>query len=51
MTYITKCSLALIPAMVVQKLDSAIHRMDCFPAEKSYGNQLRYLVDSDLSSG
>ena len=51
MTYITKCSLALILALDVQKLDNAIHRMNCFPVEKSYGNQLRYLVDSDLSGG
>ena len=51
MTYITKCPLALILALDVQKLDGSIHRMNCFPAEKSYGNQLRYLVDSDLSGG
>ena len=51
MTYVTKCPIALILVLVVQKLDSAIHRMNCFPAEKSYGNQLRYLVDSDLSGG
>ena len=51
MTYITKCPLTLICALDVQKLDGAIHRMNCFPADKSYGNQLRYLVDSDLSGG
>ena len=51
MTYVTKCPIALILAMDVQKLDGSIHRMNCFPAENSYGNQLRYLVDSDLSGG
>ena len=35
----------------VQKLDSAIHRINHYPADKCYGNQLRYPVDSDLSGG
>ena len=37
-------------APVVQKLDSAIHRIFHSPVDKYTGNQLRYLVDSDLSS-
>lgn len=45
MTYITKCPLPLILALDVQKLDGAIHRMNCFPAEKSYGNKVIYPVD------
>ena len=38
-------------ASVVQTLDSAIHRINHYPAEKYYGNQLRYPLDSDLSGG
>ena len=38
-------------APVVQTLDSAIRRINHFPADKYYGNQLRYLLDSDLSAG
>ena len=38
-------------APVVRKLDSAIHRINRYPAVKYYDNQLRYPVDSDLSSG
>ena len=36
-------------APVVQTLDSAIHRINHYPADKYYGNQLRYPLDSDLS--
>ena len=38
-------------AAVVQTLDSAIHRINHYPADKYYGNQLRYPLDSDLSGG
>ena len=38
-------------APVVQTLDSAIRRINHYPADKYYGNQLRYLLDSDLSAG
>ena len=38
-------------AAVVQTLDSAIHRVNHYPADKYYGNQLRYPLDSDLSGG
>ena len=38
-------------APVVQSLDSAIHRINHYPADKHYGNQLRYPLDSDLSCG
>ena len=38
-------------AAVVQTLDSAIHRINPYPAGKYYGNQLRYPLDSDLSGG
>ena len=37
-------------APVVQKLDSAIHRINRYPADKYYENQLRYPLDSDLAS-
>ena len=35
----------------VQTLDSAIHRINHYPADKYYGNQLRYPLDRDLSGG
>ena len=38
-------------ARVVQTLDSAIHRINDYPADKYYGNQLLYPLDSDLSGG
>ena len=38
-------------APVVQTLDSAIHRINHYPADKYYANQLRYPLDSDLSGG
>ena len=40
-----------IQALVVQTLDSAIHRINNYPADKYYRNQLRYPLDSDLSGG
>ena len=36
---------------VVQKLDSAIYRINHYPTDTYYRNQLRYPVDSDLSGG
>ena len=38
-------------APVVQTLDNAIHRINHYPADKYYRNQLRYLLDRDLSGG
>ena len=38
-------------ALVVQTLDSTIHLTNYYPADKYWGNQLRYPVDGDLSSG
>ena len=38
-------------AQVVQKLDSAIHQINLYPADTYYGKQLPYLPDSDLSAG
>ena len=38
-------------APVVQRLDSALHRINYYPADKYYGNQLRYPLDRDLSGG
>ena len=38
-------------ARVVQKMDSAIHRINHYPADKYLGNQLHYPVDRDLSGG
>ena len=38
-------------AQVVQKVNSAIHRINHYPAEKYYGNQLRQPMYGDLSGG
>ena len=38
-------------APVFQKLGNALHRINHYPADKYYGNQLRYPLDSDLSGG
>ena len=46
--------LALFPstqAPVVQKLDSAIHRINHYPLAKYQGNQLHCPLDRDLSGG
>ena len=46
------CSMVeIVLAPVVQTLDSAIHRINHYPGDKYDGNQLRYPLDSDLSSG
>ena len=41
----------VLQAPVVQTLDSDTHRINHYPANKYYGNQLRYPLDSDLSGG
>ena len=41
----------MVQAPVVQTLDSAIHRINLYPADKYWGNQLHYPLDRDLSSG
>ena len=38
-------------APVVQTMDSAVHRINYYPADKHSQNQLSYPVDSDLSRG
>ena len=38
-------------APVVQKQDSAIHRINHYPVDEYSGNQLRYPLDRDLSDG
>ena len=38
-------------ALVVQTLDSAIQWINHYPADKYQGNQLRYPLDRDLSTG
>ena len=48
---VTVTNLATLLALVVQTLDSAIHRINHYPMDKDYGNQLRYSLDSDLSGG
>ena len=41
----------ILEAPVVQTLDSAIHRINRYPVDKYWGNQLCYLLDRVLSSG
>ena len=48
---IRHCFLCIHQAPVVQTLDTAIHRINHYPAEKYKGNQLSYPVDSDLCTG
>ena len=38
-------------APVVQKLDSAFHRINHYPVDKCFGNQWCYPLDGDLSGG
>ena len=38
-------------APVVQKLDSAIHRINLYPVDNAIGFPNTYPVDSDLSGG
>ena len=38
-------------APVVQTMDSAVHRINHYPVDKSCRNQLSYPMDSDLSAG
>ena len=40
------CLKKKVQAQVVQKLDSAIHRINHYPADTYYGKQLRYPLDS-----
>ena len=41
----------VVLALVVQTLDTAIHRINHYPADKYLGNQLRYPLDRVLSGG
>ena len=45
------CSSIIYQAPVVQTLDSATHRINHYPVDRYYGNQLRHLLDSDLAGG
>ena len=38
-------------ARVAQMLDSTIHQINHYPADKYWGNQLYYPMDRDLSNG
>ena len=38
-------------APVVQKMDSGIHRINHYPVNNYYENQLRYPVERDSSDG
>ena len=42
---------AIYQGPVVQTLDTAIHRISYYPADKKQENQLRYPLDRDLPSG
>ena len=45
------CVISLHPGPVVQKLDSAIHRISLYPVDNAIGFPNTYPLDSDLSSG
>ena len=49
--YEVQVLLTILLARVVQKLDRAIQRINHYPADKYYENQLRYPLDSNLSNG
>ena len=40
-----------VQAPAVQMLDSAIHRINHYPTDKYFGNQLHYSLDRDLFIG
>ena len=40
-----------LQAPVVQKLDSAIHRINHYPVDNAIGLPITYPLDSDLSGG
>ena len=41
----------ILQAPVVQTMDSAVHRINHYPADNSIGFASVYLLDSDLSGG
>ena len=46
------CTFSLLnQARVVQKMDSALHWINHYPADKYCENQLHYPLESDLSGG
>ena len=45
------CILFIHQAPVVHRLDNAIHRINRYPEDRYYENQLHYPLDSNLSSG
>ena len=47
--YTCNCNLLQIMALIVQKVDGAIHRINHCPAHQHKQNQLSYLVDSTQS--
>ena len=49
--FTTQNSPARVQVRVVQMMDSAIHRINHYPADKHLGNQLHYPLDRDLSDG
>ena len=46
----SECAHALNQALVVRRLDNAIHRIKCYPVDKCQKTN-HYLLDTDLSSG
>ena len=44
-------NLTYLSCSVVEKLDSAIHRINHYPVDRYLGNHLRYPQGSDLSGG
>ena len=47
---VQKMNSAIYQATVVQTLDSTMHWINHYPADKYWENQVRYPVDKDLST-
>ena len=43
--------ITILQALVVQRLDSAIHQINLYPVDSASGFPNTYLLDSDLSGG
>ena len=43
--------ITILQALVVQRLDSAIHQINLYPVDNASGFPNTYLLDSDLSGG
>ena len=47
----SRMKIIILQALVVQRLDSAIHQINLYPVDSASGFPNTYLLDSDLSGG